>query len=69
MREPGQKRQAKFRDSLRSRGLREIKTWVPELTLQLVAKSVSEGRFESLAAAYADAIVRAYGQETKQTGT
>jgi hypothetical protein len=64
-RKPGRQRQAEFRRSLRSRGLREVKTWVPEQILQVVAKSVSEGRFESQAAAYAHAIERTFSREIK----
>jgi hypothetical protein len=68
-REPAHVRQAKFRASLRSKGLREVKVWLPEEVLRHVASSVAEGRFESQTAAFADAIVRAYGQEIKRTGT
>jgi hypothetical protein len=64
MRKPGRVRQAEWRQSLRSRGLREIKAWVPEPVVKIIETQVREGRFESQAQAYAHAIERTFAQES-----
>lgn len=67
-RKTAQEKQAKFRSQLRSRGLREIKAWVPEDVQKRVVSAVAQGQFESQTAAYADAIVRAFGTGVTQPG-
>jgi len=63
---PSREKQAEYRTLQRSRGLCEVSTWVPEEAREVLKKVVSEGRFESLQAAYAEGIIRLSQENSNQ---